>query len=117
MLPYTLASSTPNFEMSGCAGLQGLPDGVQLHLAASLLQLRGVHAASAPLEAPSTGSVLCFNGEIFGGLEVPPGHNDGDVLLRALEESLATGRRMAVRNGHIQQMNKSHTLLHLGTSH
>ena len=93
-----------NFEMCGCACLQGLPDGVQLHLAASLLQLRGVHAASAPLQAPSTGSVLCFNGEVFGGLEVPPGRNDGDVLLHALEESLATGRRMAVHSGHIQHM-------------
>lgn len=71
--------------------LQGLPEGLELHLAASLLQLRGVHAACAPLHAPHSGSVLCFNGEIFGGLLVPAGSNDGDVLLEALEQSLQPG--------------------------
>jgi len=69
-----------------------------LQLVASLLQLRGCHPSSTPLQhqdrqlsssvqqccehscnqqfdtdSPSAGSVLCYNGEIFGGLSVPPG--------------------------------------------
>lgn len=60
--------------------------GEQLHLAlsASLLQLRGTHPSTSPLMAPD-GSVLCFNGEVFGGLEVPPGANDAQALLAALQ--------------------------------
>ncbi|GBF97063.1 hypothetical protein Rsub_09536 [Raphidocelis subcapitata] len=54
-------------------------------IAASLLQLRGGARAAAPLVSPR-GSVLAFNGEIFGGgVRVPPGANDGAALLAALE--------------------------------
>lgn len=58
----------------------------RLLLAASLLQLRGAaRVARCPLVAPATGAVLCFNGELFGGLAVPGGANDGEALLAALE--------------------------------
>jgi asparagine synthetase B (glutamine-hydrolysing) len=59
------------------------PD-ASLLLAASLLQLRGA-AVTPPLVAAPSGGVLCFNGEVFGGLPVPPGDNDGACLLEALE--------------------------------
>ncbi|KAI8466953.1 MAG: asparagine synthase-domain-containing protein [Monoraphidium minutum] len=55
-----------------------------LLLAASLLQLRGAHRVRTPLAAAS-GGVLCYNGELFGGLPLPPGANDGEALLAALE--------------------------------
>jgi hypothetical protein len=66
--------------------------GARLLLAASLLQLRGGGGGGAapPLAAPS-GSVLAFNGEIFGGLPVPRGANDGACLLAALEAAPADG--------------------------
>lgn len=32
------------------------------------------------------GSILAYNGEVFGGLEVAPGQNDGHVLLNMLCE-------------------------------
>lgn len=50
---------------------------------ASLLQLRGFSPASCPLK-DGHGSVLAYNGEIFGGLPVQPGQNDGQQLLAAL---------------------------------
>lgn len=59
------------------------PPALQLHLAASLLQLRGNSPSTSPL-ADANGNVLCFNGEVFGGLEVPEGSNDGQCLLAAL---------------------------------
>lgn len=55
-----------------------------LHLAASLLQLRGSSPSSSPLQDSSSGSVLCFNGEIFAGLEISESANDGKALLAAL---------------------------------
>jgi asparagine synthetase B (glutamine-hydrolysing) len=56
-----------------------------LHLAASLLQLRGSTASTSPLQ-DSSGNVLCFNGEIFGGLQgLQEGGNDGKALLAALD--------------------------------
>lgn len=58
--------------------------GTELLLAASLLQLRGAARVRPPLASPC-GGVLCFNGELFGGLDVPRGANDGERLLEALE--------------------------------
>jgi hypothetical protein len=54
-----------------------------LHFAASLLQLRGTSPSTSPL-TDERGHVLCFNGELFGGLDVPSGRNDGKQLLAAL---------------------------------
>eukprot|EP00198_Chlamydomonas_reinhardtii_P011513 XP_001700850.1 predicted protein [Chlamydomonas reinhardtii] len=54
-----------------------------LRLTATLLQLRGRHPCVSP-SISEQGHVLCFNGEIFGGLDVPPGTNDGARLLREL---------------------------------
>ena len=59
---------------------------LSLNFAASLLQLRGLEAPSAvPLHDTASGNVLCFNGEVFGGLNVADGQNDGLALLHALE--------------------------------
>ncbi|KAF8064596.1 Asnsd1 [Scenedesmus sp. PABB004] len=53
-----------------CPGAGGA---LRLRLAASLLQLRGAAAAppACPLSCASSGGVLAFNGEVFGGLAVP----------------------------------------------
>ncbi len=50
----------------------------------SLLQLRGTTLSRNPLQHPASGSILLFNGEVFGGLDVSPGANDGQTLLQAL---------------------------------
>lgn len=49
-----------------------------------MLQLRGAAPSSNPHACPATCTVLVFNGEVFGGLEVPRGANDGQLLLGAL---------------------------------
>jgi asparagine synthetase B (glutamine-hydrolysing) len=69
-----------------------LPGGGTLLLASSLLQLRGAEPVRTPLAAPG-GGVLCFNGQVFGGLDVPPGANDGQLLLDALEAAAPAGER------------------------
>jgi len=59
-------------------------DGPEVTLVGSLLQMRGSAPSAQPLVA-ADGSVLLFNGEIFGGsLAVDEGANDGAVLLAAL---------------------------------
>lgn len=68
---------------------------LQLHLAASLLQLRGDSPSTSPL-VDSDGNVLCFNGEIFAGLDIAQGDNDGKALLRALQQ--ASCRHAAVHS-------------------
>ena len=50
----------------------------------SLLQLRGRAASSSPL-TDAAGSVLLLNGQLFGGgVAVPPGASDAQLLLQAL---------------------------------
>ncbi|KAK9788308.1 hypothetical protein WJX73_010668 [Symbiochloris irregularis] len=64
----------------------GLPFVAQDLFAASLLQVRGaepISSSSLPL-ADKAGSVLLFNGELFGGLNVAAGCNDGQALLHEL---------------------------------
>lgn len=58
-------------------------------MAASLLQLRGDSPSTSPLQ-DSDGNILCFNGEIFSGLDIPAGGNDGKTLLTALQQATAT---------------------------
>lgn len=59
-----------------------LGEQASLCLSASLLQLRG----DAPVAAlrSSDGSLFCWNGEVFGGVETGDSENDGEVLLRLL---------------------------------
>lgn len=52
---------------------------------ASLLQLRGSEPLLEPVHRDAAGNILLWNGEIFGGLGVPPGANDGAALLAALQ--------------------------------
>jgi hypothetical protein len=58
-------------------------------MAASLLQLRGDSPSTSPLQ-DRDGNILCFNGEIFSGLDIPAGGNDGKALLAALQQATAT---------------------------
>ncbi|KAK9816929.1 hypothetical protein WJX72_007151 [[Myrmecia] bisecta] len=51
-------------------------DGRCLELAASLLQLRGYAPGQAPL-IDEAGNTLLYNGEVFSGLSIAPGQNDG----------------------------------------
>lgn len=56
----------------------------EIRLEGSLLQLRGAAPSTSPL-VDGEGNVLCFNGEVFGGLEgLRLGGNDADALSRAL---------------------------------
>lgn len=73
-----------------------------LHLAASLLQLRGSSAAGSPL-VDGAGNVLCFNGEVFGGLHVPPAANDAACLLDALARLLADADAAGAQHAEQQQ--------------
>lgn len=67
-----------------------LPGAARLLLASSLLQLRGAARVAPPLASPG-GGVLCFNGELFGGLPLAEGANDGAALLAALDAAPEQG--------------------------
>lgn len=78
-----------------------------LRLTSTVLALRGDHAALQPLvddddddddgdndrHGSDGGSVLCWNGEAWrlGGQTVPPGENDGEVVLRRLVQARRRG--------------------------
>lgn len=79
-------------QLQQCQGSDGSHDTLlhlHLHLAASLLQLRGSQPSTSPL-VDEQGNVLCFNGEVFGGLDVAPGSNDGKAVLAALARAGAS---------------------------
>ena len=88
-------ASSPVTEVYGGVGAQGLVgwlgDGrlrghARIVMAGSLLQMRGARPSAQPLVG-ADGSVLLFNGEIFGGIEVSEESNDAVVLLSALVEA------------------------------
>ncbi|KAI8074573.1 asparagine synthase-domain-containing protein [Gongronella butleri] len=51
----------------------------------SVLHLRGPTTVAQPLQNTETGDILCWNGEVFAGLDVPMGQNDTQVVMHALE--------------------------------
>ncbi|XP_032813164.2 asparagine synthetase domain-containing protein 1 [Petromyzon marinus] len=55
----------------------------ELRFLARVLHLRGDSPEPQPA-VDARGNVLLWNGEVFGGLEVPPGESDTSVVLRAL---------------------------------
>ncbi|KAI0223842.1 hypothetical protein L0F63_002261, partial [Massospora cicadina] len=57
---------------------------LQLGFWGHTLFLRGVRPTPQPLSHPVTSDVLCWNGEVFGGLQVEPQANDGIVVLDRL---------------------------------
>lgn len=58
----------------------------EIEVIGATLQLRGLKTVNQPLEDIS-GNILVYNGEIFGGLQVPSDSNDGQALMLALETS------------------------------
>ncbi|KAL2130353.1 hypothetical protein VTI74DRAFT_6557 [Chaetomium olivicolor] len=64
-----------------------------LRFTSTVLALRGDHVARQPLTDPTTGSVLCWNGEAWrvGGERVGQGKNDGEVIFGRLVAAAAGG--------------------------
>ncbi|KAL1216643.1 hypothetical protein V5N11_029366 [Cardamine amara subsp. amara] len=60
----------------------------ELHFIGSTLQLRGTSPIRQPL-VDSSGNILAYNGEVFGGIELNSYDNDTEVLLKSLEEAKA----------------------------
>ncbi|XP_074584105.1 uncharacterized protein LOC141840106 isoform X2 [Curcuma longa] len=56
----------------------------ELYFFGATLQLRGVSHIIQPL-VDSSGNILVFNGEIFGGIHVSDDRNDAETLLHVLE--------------------------------
>ncbi|KAJ4960612.1 hypothetical protein NE237_020522 [Protea cynaroides] len=55
----------------------------ELHFLGATLQLRGINPVFQPL-VDTSGNVLVYNGEIFGGIEVGSDSNDSEILMDAL---------------------------------
>jgi len=58
---------------------------IEITFFASVLHLRGVTLTQQPIRAADTGSLLLWNGEVFDGLAVSNLKNDGQAVLKALE--------------------------------
>jgi len=62
-----------------------------LSFTSTVLALRGGHVAPQPFTDPSTGSVLCWNGEIWKlGQDAVVSGNDGEKLFEALVQAAST---------------------------
>ncbi|KAJ1728653.1 hypothetical protein LPJ61_003922, partial [Coemansia biformis] len=60
--------------------------GVDLHIGAHVLHLRGKQPQPQPLVAEDSGDVLCWNGEVFVGIDIDSATNDGARLLAELQQ-------------------------------
>ncbi|KAJ2960335.1 hypothetical protein NQZ79_g4310 [Umbelopsis isabellina] len=58
---------------------------VRMEFFGAVLHLRGVHVVQQPL-VDKRQDVLCWNGEIFGGIDVAADENDTQMLMRELEQ-------------------------------
>ncbi|KAL2685365.1 hypothetical protein Neosp_006463 [[Neocosmospora] mangrovei] len=61
--------------------------GLFLTFTSTVLSLRGDHIAKQPLIDPTSGSVLCWNGEAWGIRGEPVQGNDGEAVLALLAEA------------------------------
>ncbi|RLN30468.1 asparagine synthetase domain-containing protein 1 [Panicum miliaceum] len=70
----------------GGEGKAGVGDGgvAELLFVGATLHLRGAEPVAQPLVSPS-GSILVYNGEIYGGIEVADDENDTQALFSSLE--------------------------------
>ncbi|CAO0799543.1 unnamed protein product [Mucor circinelloides] len=68
-----------------CNGSQDNSLGLQFY--STVLHLRGSDVVPQPRCDPNTGNTLCWNGEIFGGIDVAFGENDTQVLMNTLEKA------------------------------
>ncbi|KAF4989557.1 hypothetical protein FGRMN_9019 [Fusarium graminum] len=74
-----------------------LSDDLFLTFTSTVLSLRGDHVAKQPLVDAVTGSVLCWNGEVWGIRGEPVQGNDGEAILALMAEaSQGTGEVMDV---------------------
>ncbi|CAN8253673.1 unnamed protein product [Cochlearia groenlandica] len=60
----------------------------ELRFIGSTLQLRGTSSVKQPL-VDSSGNILAYNGEVFGGIELGSYDNDTQVILKSLGEAKA----------------------------
>ncbi|KAI1776741.1 asparagine synthase-domain-containing protein [Hypoxylon cercidicola] len=75
---------------------------IHLNFTSTVLALRGDHVARQPLESPTTGSILCWNGEAWR-IDGQPisSENDGELILARLDAtdaSSATPRESQILN-------------------
>ncbi|KAL0889558.1 hypothetical protein Bca101_013541 [Brassica carinata] len=80
--PVTLSISEAG---EGTHNLENATSSGELHFIGSTLQLRGTNPIIQPL-VDSSGNILAYNGEVFGGIELSSYDNDTEVLLRSLEK-------------------------------
>ncbi|XP_062111422.1 uncharacterized protein LOC133822956 isoform X2 [Humulus lupulus] len=86
----------------------------ELHFFGATLQLRGISPIVQPL-IDSSGNVLVFNGEIFGGVHIGSDENDAEVLMRALEKCCSCNTHLDKKVCHCDQRGKSSVIHVLST--
>jgi hypothetical protein len=56
-----------------------------VRFASTVLWTRGSRLQEQPLQDENSGSVLLWNGDVFGGLDIPSLQSDSSALLNALD--------------------------------
>ncbi|KAI1107636.1 asparagine synthase-domain-containing protein [Jackrogersella minutella] len=79
---------------------------IHINFTSTVLALRGDHIARQPLESPTSGSVLCWNGEAWGinGQSISS-QNDGELILAKLDATDVSS--VEARESHILNILRS----------
>lgn len=80
------SASLQNRGPDGSDRATAVTDGVEIEFEGCVLRLRGARVVRQPVRDPTSGNVLLWNGEIFGGLEVVDDESDTLKLFASLNE-------------------------------
>ncbi|XP_037432780.1 asparagine synthetase domain-containing protein 1-like [Triticum dicoccoides] len=93
----TIVGATDGVDCDGGDKVGGGVGATELCFIGATLQLRGAEPVSQPLVAQS-GSVLVYNGEIYGGINIANDQNDTQSLLSSLESCCCCDLHVADRD-------------------
>ncbi|CAO3599921.1 unnamed protein product [Absidia cylindrospora] len=77
-----------------------------LRFFSSVLHLRGPDTVAQPLCDSTNGDVLCWNGEVFSGLDIPFGVNDTQVVMENLEKMNSAADELGAQTIMLSVMSK-----------
>jgi asparagine synthetase B (glutamine-hydrolysing) len=90
-----LTQSLANRGPDNAGSFTVLDNNLSLHFVSTVLHIRGVEVSKQPF-IDNCNNVLLWNGEVFGGLQVPPEESDTNIVASKLMATKDTSQLISV---------------------